>query len=187
MAATAAFLVTVGVSPLGAQGVDLDALGDEAVERVQEYLRVNTINPPGNESNAVDFFAAIFEAEGIAYQSAESAPGRGNIWARLEGGDEPALVLLHHSDVVPADERFWDTDPLSGELRDGYIYGRGALDTKTGGILHLQTFLALHRAGIPLNRDVIFMATGRRGGRRVLRAGWLWRTAPKSSMAWGGC
>ena len=148
------------VVPTGiATQVDLAALQDEAVQWLQEYISINTINPPGNEIRGARLFAEIFDAEGIPYEIAESVPGRGNIWARLEGGSEPAMVLLHHMDVVPADERFWSTDPLSGDLRDGYVYGRGALDTKTSGILHLASFLALHRSGTPLQRDVIFMAT----------------------------
>ncbi len=161
------------------QTVDMTALGDEAVGYLQEYLRINTINPPGNETRGVEFFARIFDAEGIRYETAESAPGRGNIWATLEGGDEPGLILLHHIDVVPADERYWDDDPLSGKLEDGYIYGRGALDTKTGGILHLQTFLALHRSGIPLNRDVIFMATADEEAGGYFGAGWLVENRPE--------
>ena len=79
-------------------------LETEAVELLQAYLQVDTISPPGNESRAVDFLAKIFEEEGIEFDSAESAPGRGNIWARIKGGDKPALILLHHSDVVPANE-----------------------------------------------------------------------------------
>ena len=172
-------VLVAGPAGSAAQTIDLEALEAAAVERVQQYLRVNTVNPPGNETRAAEFFGAIFEAEGIEYEIAESAPGRGNVWARLEGGDEPALVLLHHSDVVPADERFWDTDPLSGEVRDGHIYGRGALDTKTGGIVHLQTFLALHRAGIPLNRDVIFMATADEEAGGFYGAGWLVENRPE--------
>lgn len=169
----------IAPSHLLAQQVNLESLGEEAVQRVQEYLRVNTVNPPGNETRAVEFFAAIFEAEGIPYETAESAPGRGNIWAVLEGGDEPALVLLHHTDVVPADESYWDVPPLSGVVQDDYIYGRGALDTKTLGIFHLETFLALHRAAVPLNRDVIFMATAdeEAGGR--FGAGWLVENRPE--------
>ena len=166
-----------GVQVGHGQDVDLTDLENEAVRRVQEYIRVNTINPPGNESRAVEFLGRILEAEGIPFETAESAPGRGNIWARIEGGggggSEPALVLLHHSDVVPADEDYWDMDPLSGEIRDGHIYGRGALDTKTLGILHLQTFLALHRAGRPLNRDVIFMATADEEAGGFFGAGWM--------------
>ena len=77
----------------------------------------------------------------------ESAPGRGNLWARLAGGDAPDLVLLHHIDVVPADPDYWTVDPLSGEVRDGVLYGRGAIDTKGLGIAHLAAFLELHRSG----------------------------------------
>jgi len=167
------------LAPGSAQRVDLDALGEEAIGRVQEYLRINTINPPGNESRAVEFFATIFDAEGIAYETAESAPGRGNIWARLEGGDEPDLILLHHTDVVPADEAYWDSDPLSGHVENGHIHGRGALDTKTLGIFHLQTFLALHRANVPLNRDVIFMATADEEAGGAYGAGWLVEHRPE--------
>ena len=70
------------------------AIDDEAVAWLQAYLKVDTINPPGNESRAVDFYAEIFNKEGIEFESAESAPGRGNIWARIEGGDKPPIILL---------------------------------------------------------------------------------------------
>ena len=171
--------VTVGVllallAPAATEAqIDLEALQDEAVQWVQDYIQINTVNPPGNETRGAEFFAQIFEAEGIEYEMMESAPGRGNIWARLEGGDEPGILLIHHMDVVPADERFWTSDPLSGELRDGYVYGRGALDTKTSGILHLATFLALHRTETPLNRDVLFMATADEEAGGFFGAGWL--------------
>ncbi|MDH3272440.1 MAG: M20/M25/M40 family metallo-hydrolase [Gemmatimonadota bacterium] len=165
-------------APATAQ-LDLASLQDEAVAWLQEYIRVNTINPPGNETAGAEFFAAIFDAEGVEYEMAESAPGRGNIWARLEGGDEPGIVLLHHMDVVPADERYWSVDPLSGQLTDGYIYGRGALDTKTSGILHLATFLALHRTETPLNRDVVFMATADEEAGGFFGAGWLVENRPE--------
>ena len=171
-------LGAISASDLTAQ-IDLEALQDEAVGWLQDYIRINTINPPGNETRGARFFAEIFDAEGIEYETAESAPGRGNIWARLEGGDAPGIVLLHHMDVVPADERFWSTDPLSGELRDGYIYGRGALDTKTSGILHLATFLALHRSGTPLSRDVVFMATADEEAGGFFGAGWLVENRPE--------
>ncbi|TDI92029.1 MAG: M20/M25/M40 family metallo-hydrolase, partial [Chloroflexi bacterium] len=131
----------------------------DAVTRLIEYIRIDTINPPGNESRGVDYFAAIFDAAGIAYETAESAPGRGNIWARLDGGRKPALVLLSHIDVVPADPRYWTVPPLAGEVVDGYIYGRGARDMKGLAVVQLQAFLALHASGARLNRDVIFMAT----------------------------
>jgi hypothetical protein len=131
----------------------------DAVRYLVDYIDINTVNPPCNEIHGTEFFARIFEREGIKYEIAESTPGRGNIWARLKGGDEPALLLLHHMDVVPASPETWNTDPLKAVVKDGKIIGRGTLDTKGLGIGQLQAFLALHRAGGPKKRDVIFMAT----------------------------
>ena len=98
------------------------------MERLSQYLQIDTINPPGNESRGVEFLSRILEESKVPYETAESAPGRGNIWAKLEGGDRPALVLLHHIDVVPANRKYWSFDPLSGEIKNGYVYGRGAID-----------------------------------------------------------
>ena len=159
-------------APAAAQ-VTAGDLPDQAVEWLQQYVRIDTINPPGNEIAGARFLAAIFEAEGIPYDMVESAPGRGNIWARLDGGDEPGLLLLHHIDVVPADPNYWTTDPLSGEIQDDIMYGRGTLDTKSSGIIHLAAFLALHRSGVELNRDVIFMATADEEAGGFFGVGWL--------------
>jgi len=180
-AATAAVTIALTIPSASAQTPEVDdALADESVELLQEYLRVDTTNPPGNESRAVEFFARLLEMEGIPYETAESAPGRGNIWARLDGGNEPAVLLLHHSDVVQADPAFWDVPPLSGEIVEGHVYGRGALDTKTLGILHLYAFLALHRSGRPLNRDVIFMATADEEAGGFYGVGWLVENRPEA-------
>ena len=154
-------------------------LEDEAVGWLQNYIQIDTINPPGNEYRAVDFLAEIFEAEGIEYQTAESAAGRGNIWARLEGGDEPGLILLQHSDVVPADEEFWTIPVLSGAIRDGVILGRGARDMKGLGTLQLATFIALHRSGVELNRDVVFLATADEEAGGMFGVGWLIENRPE--------
>ena len=154
--------------PAHAQSIE-----DEAVTWLQEFIQVDTINPPGNETRAVEFIANILEAEGIPFSTAESAPGRGNIWARLEGGDEPGLILLQHTDVVPADPNYWSSDPLSGEIRDGYLWGRGTLDMKGTGISQLATFVSLHRAGVPLNRDVTLIATADEEAGGLYGAGWL--------------
>ena len=147
--------------------------------RLSEYIQVNTQNPPGNETRGAEFFAAIFEQAGIAFETAESAPGRGNIWARLEGGEEPAIVLLNHMDVVPADLRYWSANPFGGAIRDGHIYGRGALDMKGVGIVQLQAFLALHASGKRLNRDVIFVATADEEAGGAYGAGWLVENRPE--------
>jgi len=169
---------TVSVLLLTAN-ISAQTLEDEAVQWLQELIQTDTINPPGNEYRAVDFYAAILEAEGIEYETAESAPGRGNIWARLEGGDEPGLILLQHTDVVPADEEFWTIPVLSGAIRDGYILGRGARDMKGLGILQFATFLALHRSGVELNRDVVFLATADEEAGGYFGVGWLIENRPE--------
>ena len=166
-------LITLIAALMCSPLVYAQAIEDEALQWLQDFIRIDTINPPGNESRAVDFIAAILEKEGIPYQTAESAPGRGNIWARLEGGDKPALIMLQHTDVVPADLKYWTTDPLSGEIRDGYLWGRGTLDMKGTGMSQLATFISLHRAGVPLNRDVVLVATADEEAGGFYGAGWL--------------
>lgn len=161
------------------QSAAADGFALAAPDRLKAYIKIDTINPPGNESRGVRFLAGILESAGISFESVESAPGRGNIWARLEGGNEPALVLLSHIDVVPADANYWEVDPLSGAEKNGYIYGRGAIDTKGLGITQLQAFLALHASGKKLKRDVIFMATADEEAGGFFGAGWLVENRPE--------
>jgi hypothetical protein len=160
--------------------IDTAKLEDEAVQRTTDYIRLNTTNPPGNEVLTMRFLARILQQEGIPFDTALSAPGRGNIWARLKGGSKPALVLLHHMDVVPADPKYWDADPFAATLKNGEIWGRGTLDTKTLGILELESFLALHRAHVPLDRDVIFMATADEEAGGIYGAQWVVQHHPEA-------
>ena len=174
-------LLVAAAPALGAQApVELNALQDEAVRRIAEYVHLNTTNPPGNEVETMRFFARIFHDEGIAFDTASSAPGRGNVWARLKGGTAPALVLLHHMDVVPADPRFWRVDPFAAAVQNGDLFGRGTLDTKTLGIVELEAFLALHRMHVPLTRDVIFMATADEEAGGAFGAGWVVKNHPEA-------
>ena len=135
-------------------------------------------------SLGVAYLGNLLDQAGIPYESVESAPGRGNLWARLsgtpdaDGNTQPALVLLHHIDVVPANAAHWSVDPLSGEQADGYIYGRGAIDTKGLGIVQLQAFLALAASEQPLNRDVWYMATADEEAGGFFGAGWLIENRP---------
>jgi acetylornithine deacetylase/succinyl-diaminopimelate desuccinylase-like protein len=151
----------------------------DPVDLLSDFVVVNTINPPGNESRAVDFYAKIFEQEGVEFSTAESAPGRGNIWARIEGGNEPALILLQHTDVVPASKDYWDTDPMVAEIKDGYLYGRGVIDMKGAGISHLISFLKLHRENKKLNRDLVFLATADEEAGGLYGAGWMIENHPE--------
>lgn len=152
---------------------------EQTVQLLQQYVQLNTANPPGNEMSSARFFAAILEQRGIPYEIVESQPGRANIWARLKGGDQPGLLLLHHMDVVPADASRWLYPPFAATLVDGFIHGRGTLDNKSAGIFQLQAFLALHSAGKPLSRDVVFMATADEEAGGGLGVGWLWRNRPQ--------
>ncbi|HEY7544956.1 MAG TPA: M20/M25/M40 family metallo-hydrolase, partial [Blastocatellia bacterium] len=118
--------------------------------------------------------------EGIEAQVFESSPGRANLFARLKGnGRKRALILLNHTDVVPADRRFWTVDPMSGAVKDGYLYGRGALDMKSLGAAQLMTLILLKRAGVALDRDVIFLATADEEAGGSEGAGWFVRNHPE--------
>ena len=172
----AVLTIGLGLSASNGWSKDITEFAEDGVERLSKYLKIDTVNPPGNESRGVEFLAAILDEAGIAYETAESAPGRGNLWAKLEasgGNKEPGLVLLHHIDVVPANRKYWSFEPLSGEVKDGFVYGRGAIDTKGLGIAQLQAFLALHASGKPLNRDVWLIATADEEAGGFFGAGWL--------------
>src|SRR5256714_7109712 len=150
-------------SRLGAQTkpVDWEALAREAQSILADYLRVNTTNPPGNEMLAARFLKAILDREGIEAQildTTEIGPNRANLYARLRGsGSKRAIALVHHMDVVPVTPASWSVDPFSGAVKDGYIWGRGAIDMKSHGIAQLMAMIALKRSGAQLNRDIVFI------------------------------
>src|SRR3989449_2361812 len=139
---------------------DWAALGDEATALLSQSLRINTTNPPGNEIVAARWLAAVLQRDGIEARIFEPAPGKANLYARLAGdGSARPLILLNHMDVVLASPEYWTVDPFSGVIKDGYVWGRGALDMKGEAIAQLMTMLILKRAHVPLKRDIIFLAT----------------------------
>jgi acetylornithine deacetylase/succinyl-diaminopimelate desuccinylase-like protein len=139
---------------------DWKALGDEATALLSQYIRINTTNPPGNEIAAARWLAAVLRREGIESRIFEPAPGKANLYARLAGdGSARPVILLNHMDVVLASPEYWSVDPFSGLVKDGYVWGRGALDMKGEAISQLMTMLILKRAHVPLKRDIIFLAT----------------------------
>src|SRR5215212_1300950 len=153
------------VSPMEARAqkpIDWDALSKEGQTILADYLRINTSNPPGNEMLAARFLKGILEREGIPAQILDSADLGGNhanLYARLKGnGSKKAIALLHHMDVVPATPSLWSADPFSGAVKDGYIWGRGAIDMKGEAVAHLMAMIALKRSGAKLNRDIVFIA-----------------------------
>lgn len=131
----------------------------EAVRLLCEYLKIDTTNPPGNEEVAVAFFKEIFEREGIEYKTYESKNGRASIRSVLPGsGKKEPVLMINHTDVVPANPDEWSFDPFSSEIVNGMIRGRGTLDMKSIGIMELMALLTLKREGVKLNRDLIFLA-----------------------------
>ena len=152
----------------GQAAIDTSKLEDEAVARIGEYVRLNTTNPPGNEVQTMRFFARIFQQEGIPFDTAVSATGRGNIWARIKGGSKPALVLLHHMDVVPADRTLLGGRPVrcNGEER-GDLRSRDARhqDTRHRRARDVSRAASLTCATRP--RCHLHCDCGRRGGRDV--------------------
>lgn len=151
-----------------------EALRLEATQLLQELLRIDTTNPPGNEILAVEYIAGRLREVGIEPVVLESRPGRGNLVARWKGtGEEAPLLLMGHVDVVPTEPSQWERPPFSGDLHDHFIWGRGALDMKCTVVAHLVIMRALARQGLRLRRDIIFMANAdeETGGR--LGAGWM--------------
>jgi len=160
---------------------DWDAVHNEAIDLLCQFLRIDTSNPPGNERLACDFIGAILEREGIPYELFDAGDDRVSLRAVLPGdGSKRPFMLLNHTDVVPVQREFWDEEPFSGLIKDGHIWGRGALDMKGLGIVQLVTFLNLKRLGIPLARDVVFFATADEEAGSEFGVRWLERNHPQS-------
>jgi acetylornithine deacetylase/succinyl-diaminopimelate desuccinylase-like protein len=153
--------LVVGATGAAAQesAPDFDSLATEATARLGEYLRIKTINPPGNETSGARWLQEILAKAGIEAQIFESSPGRGNLYARLPGtGKKRPIILLSHIDVVPVEPATWKRDPWSGTVWDSAVWGRGALDMKGMAVVELMTMIALKRRGVPLSRDIILIA-----------------------------
>jgi len=174
---TAAALLVTGSFPLSAQvtterpgipgnPVPIDtagALAHEAQGWLEELVKINTSNPPGNEEAAAKYIAGILEKEGISSEILDLTPGRSALAARLRSAAvaEPsrALLLVAHMDVVPVEKTRWTVDPFAAVNKDGYLYGRGVIDDKGMLAANLAAFISLKRSGVRLERDVIFLAT----------------------------
>ena len=140
--------------------VDWSVVGKEATEILVEYIQTDTTNPPGNELAGAEYLSSVLEKEGIASKIVLSSPGRGNLIARLSGsGSEKPLCLLSHIDTVTYEAEKWTHPPLSGHVDEqGFIWGRGALDMKSMGVMELMSLLLLKRNKVSLDRDIILLA-----------------------------
>jgi len=132
---------------------------EEAVHFLSELIKLDTQDPPGNESQVAHYLEGVLKSEGIASEILETVPGRASIVARLKGnGSKKPLLIMGHEDVVPIDRARWTVDPFAALQRDGKIYGRGASDDKAMVAANLEVFLQLKRMNLPLTRDVIFLS-----------------------------
>jgi acetylornithine deacetylase/succinyl-diaminopimelate desuccinylase-like protein len=135
------------------------SLRAEVTDLLQRLIRVDTTNPPGNETAAAELLRDYLQGSGVECRLLARAPERANLVARIPGGDGPSLLLLSHTDVVLADPAEWTVPPFSGELRDGLVWGRGALDMKSQVAANAVAIASLAREGFKPSGDLIFAAT----------------------------
>jgi acetylornithine deacetylase/succinyl-diaminopimelate desuccinylase-like protein len=151
----------------------------EVTELLQELIRVDTTNPPGNETAAAELLRDYLEASGAEVELYARVPERANLVARIRGrGDGPTLLFLSHTDVVLADAAEWSADPFGGELRDGEVWGRGALDMKGQVAASAVALASLAREGFEPAGDLVFAATADEEVGAGFGAQWLCETHP---------
>lgn len=142
---------------------DASGIRREALVWLADLIRINTSNPPGNEQLAAMYVAGVLQKEGIKPEILDLAPGRSAVVARLRSSVVPdpskALLLVAHLDTVPVERSRWTVDPFGAVIKDGHLYGRGAIDDKGMLAANLAVFVGLKRANAHINRDVIFLAT----------------------------
>jgi acetylornithine deacetylase/succinyl-diaminopimelate desuccinylase-like protein len=181
--------------PTAAQTGDTSTLAREATGWLADLIKINTTNPPGNEEATAKYIAAILQKEGVAAELLPLTPGRSGLVARLKSSafSDPskALLLVAHMDVVGVERAKWTVDPFGAVPKDGYIYGRGAIDDKGMLAANLAAFVALKRSNARLNRDVIFLATASEEGPsdasiRVLISKYWDKIAAKYAINEGG-
>jgi acetylornithine deacetylase/succinyl-diaminopimelate desuccinylase-like protein len=162
------------------QTINWNEVEEKATNYLSRYIQVNTTNPPGNETKGALFLKDIFDQEGIENEIVESGPGRGSLIALLKStGSKPPLLLLSHIDVVPAEEEKWTYPPFSGKIVGEEIWGRGALDCKSLGIMETMVLILLKKLNLPLKRDVVLAATAdeEKGGQSGVA--WLCKNRPE--------
>ena len=139
--------------------IDWDEVGEEAIEHLINLVRINTSNPPGNETLAANYVKEALAAEGIDSEFYAIDPERANLVARFKGnGSKRPILFMAHTDVVGVQAEKRDEEPFGGLRKDGWIYGRGTLDDKDNVTAGLMLMIMLKRYGVELDRDIIFLA-----------------------------
>jgi acetylornithine deacetylase/succinyl-diaminopimelate desuccinylase-like protein len=179
-----ALLMTLATTPLPAQDPDWSVASKETLANLQAMIRMNTVNPPGNELQVARYLEEQLKREGIETHLFEPAPGRGALVARIRGnGSKQPVLIMGHMDVVGVERGHWSVDPFAAEIKDGYLYGRGAIDDKGMLAANLETMLLLKRnvvdRGGTLSRDVIFVANSDEEQSGEWGMGWLIKNHPE--------
>ena len=140
-------------------GVNWEKQKVEILRHYRALVQIDTSNPPGNETKAVEYLKKIFDAEGIPAQTFALDASRANLVARIKGnGRKRPILLMAHTDVVGVQREKWPVDPFGAVLKDGYIWGRGTADDKDKLVANLMVMLLAKRSGALLDRDLIFFA-----------------------------
>ncbi len=150
--------------------IDWKAIEAETLQHFRALVQIDTTNPPGNESRAVEYVKQVLEKEGVPVQVFAGDPNRANLVARIKGnGSKKPILVMGHTDVVTIDPKKWiDHGSFSADVADGYVYGRGTVDDKDNLVASMMLVLMLHRTKPALDRDVIFLAeSGEEGAPQV--------------------
>jgi len=157
---------------------------EEVTGFLSDLIQINTTNPPGNETEAAKYLAETLEQEGFKCVLLESAPGRGSVITRIKGtGEKPSLLLLSHLDVVPANPKEWSVDPFGGVVKEGFVWGRGAIDMKSMTAMEVMVMKLLKRNNVQLKGDIILAATADEEKGGEAGAGWLVHNHPEKVQA----
>ncbi|HEU4437003.1 MAG TPA: M20/M25/M40 family metallo-hydrolase, partial [candidate division Zixibacteria bacterium] len=139
--------------------IDFTKAGEEGIKILSDAVRINTVNPPGDELPAALYYQKLFEGAGLAPEILKPSETRANLILRLKGkGSAGPLILLSHLDVVGVEKEKWKYDPFGAAIDDGFLYGRGAIDDKGMGALFAELVLLIARNKIPLKRDILYVA-----------------------------
>jgi acetylornithine deacetylase/succinyl-diaminopimelate desuccinylase-like protein len=162
----------------------LKEIRKEITHTLSDLIRINTTNPPGNETEAAEYAAECLGRDGFKCELYESAHSRGNVVTCLKGtGEKPSLLLLSHLDVVAANAEEWSVDPFGGVVKDGFVWGRGALDMKGMTAIEVMTMKLLKRNNVKLKGDVLLAATADEEQGGVSGADYLLRNYPEKVFA----
>jgi len=162
----------------------LKEIEEEVTNLLSDLVKINTTNPPGNETEAARYLGETLNKEGFNCEFFESAPGRGSVITRIKGtGEKPNLLLLSHLDVVAANPKEWSVDPFGGVVKDGFVWGRGAIDMKSMTAMEVMVMKLLKRYNVQPKGDIVLAATADEEKGGEAGAGWLVRNHPEKIQA----